>query len=72
MSITAALQSLKSERQQLESRLKRVKAAITTLGSLNGLSRKGGKRVLSAAGRARIVAAQRARWAKVKAKRKAA
>jgi hypothetical protein len=70
MSITAALNSLRAERQQLESRLKQVDAAITSLGSLNGHSRKGGKRTLSATGRARIVAAQRARWSKIKAKKK--
>jgi hypothetical protein len=70
MSITAALSSLKAERQQLESRLKQVNIAINSLGSLNGHSPKGGKRMMSAAGRARIAAAQRARWAKFKAKRK--
>jgi len=70
MSITAALNTLKAERKQLENRLKQVDAAINSLGSLNGYSRKGGKRVLSAAGRARIVAAQLARWAKIKAKKK--
>jgi hypothetical protein len=70
MSITAALNSLKVERPQLESRLKRVGAAIPTLGSLNGHSRKGGKRTMSAGGRARIAAAQRARWAKFEGKKK--
>jgi hypothetical protein len=71
MSITAALSSLKAERQQLEARLRQVNIAITSLGSLNGHSPRGGKRTMSAAGRARIAAAQRARWAKVrKAKKK--
>jgi hypothetical protein len=70
MLITAALNTLKAEREQLESRLKQVEAAITSLGSLNGHSPKVGKRKLSAAGRARIAAAQRARWAKFKAKKK--
>jgi hypothetical protein len=70
MLITAALNTLKTERQQLESRLKRVDAAMASLGSLNGHSRVGRKRKLSAGGRARIVAAQRARWAKFKAKKK--
>jgi hypothetical protein len=70
MSITAALNSLRAERQQLENRLKQVDAAIGSLGSLSGLSRTGGKRTMSAAGRARIAAAQRARWAKFKAKKR--
>ena len=70
MLITAALNTLKAEREQLESRLKRVEAAITSLGSLNGHSSKVGKRKLSATGRARIAAAQRARWATFKAKKK--
>jgi hypothetical protein len=36
-----------------------------------GSSKRGGKRQISAAGRARIAAAQRKRWAKVKAAKKA-
>jgi hypothetical protein len=70
MSIMSALNSLKAERQQLERRLKQVDAAIRTPGGLNGRSWKGGKPKLSAAGRARIAAAQRARWAKFKGKKK--
>ena len=70
MTIKAALNRLRAERKLLEGQLKRVDAAIFSLASLNGRSSKVGKRTLSAAGRARIAAAQRARWAKVKAKKK--
>lgn len=67
MTIKAALNQLKAERKHLEGQLKRVDAAIVGLASLNGHSAKG-KGKLSAAGRARIVAAQKKRWAKIKAK----
>ncbi len=70
MSIIEALRTLKEERQQLESRLKQVNAAISSLGSLSGHSGRGGRRKMSAAGRARIAAAQKKRWAKWKAKKK--
>jgi hypothetical protein len=44
--------------------------AIEALSGLAGISNNGGgKRRLSAAARARIAAAQRARWAKFKAKK---
>jgi hypothetical protein len=70
VTIKAALNILKAEQKQLEGQLKRVEAAIFSLGSLNGHATRGGKRKLSAAGRARIAAAQRKRWAKFKAKKK--
>ena len=70
MLIAAVLNSLKAEQQQLESRLKQVNAAIASLGILNGHSPKSRSRNISAAGRARIAAAQRKRWAAFKAKKK--
>jgi|HubBroStandDraft_6_1064221.scaffolds.fasta_scaffold13962_4 hypothetical protein len=70
MSIIATLKSLKVERQKLESRLKQINAAISTLGSLNGHTPKVGKNKMSASGRARIAAAQRARWARWKRAKK--
>jgi hypothetical protein len=70
MSITFALNSLRAEQKQLETRLKQVEAAISSLMGLNGDSPRGGKRTISAAGRARIAAAQRKRWAKVRAAQK--
>lgn len=53
---------LKAERSKIDK-------AIAALCSLDGRSGGGGKRILSAAARERIAAAQRARWAKVKAKK---
>jgi hypothetical protein len=54
---------LKAERAKLDK-------AIDALSGLAGKSNSsGGKRRLSAAARAKIAAAQRARWAKVKAKK---
>jgi hypothetical protein len=67
---------LQRERTRLEDELHRVTAALTAFGNvyLHGnpkasvTTRK--KRTLSAAGRKRIAAAQRARWAKVRASKK--
>ena len=70
MSIAAVLSSLKAEQQQLEGQLKQLNAAIASLGGLSKNSHKGRKGTMSAAGRARVAAAQRARWAKIKAKKK--
>ena len=59
----AVLAQLKVERAKLDK-------AIQALSGLAGKSSGGGgKRKLSAAARARIAAAQRARWAKFKAKK---
>lgn len=59
----AVLAQLKVERAKLDK-------AIAVLSGLNGKpSGGGGKRKLSAAARARIAAAQRARWAKFNAKK---
>ena len=64
-------QSLQKERSQLEDELHRVTAALTAFGKVylreGKSSRK--KRAISLAGRKRIAAAQRARWAKVRAKK---
>jgi hypothetical protein len=60
----AVLAQLKAERAKLDK-------AIEALGSITGKSGGSGhgKRKLSADARARIAAAQRARWAKFKAKK---
>ena len=59
----AVLEQLKAERAKLDK-------AIEALSGLTGKSGGGGgKRRLSAAARGRIAAAQRARWAKFKAKK---
>lgn len=58
---------LQKERERLEEQLHRVAAALTAFGNvyMRGSQPKVG-RTLSAAGRKRIAAAQRARWAKIK------
>jgi len=63
---------LQRERTSLEDQLHRVTAALTAFGKVY---MRGGKttrktRTISAAGRKRIAAAQRARWAKVRAAKK--
>ncbi len=74
--IQSVVKQLQEERARLENELHRVTAALTTFGKvfLQGSKRRsvviGRKRTLSAAGRRRIVAAQRARWAKVRAAKK--
>ena len=60
----AVLEQLKEERAKLD----RAIAALSGLGNNSSASRRG-KRTLSAAARKRIAAAQRARWAKFKAKK---
>ena len=58
------LAELKSERNRAQQELQHLDAAIRVIHRLNGGGRKP-TRNISAAGRARIAAAQRARWAKV-------
>jgi hypothetical protein len=70
---------LQSKRKELHHELNRIDAAITALSGLNSHSSKAGsttagskpRRVLSLGARRRIAAAQRARWAKVRAQKKA-
>jgi hypothetical protein len=68
---------LKLERARLAARVASIDAAIAALGGVGRGRRLGPlgraivrRRVLSAAGRARIAAAQRARWAQVRATKK--
>ena len=65
---------LQKERMRLENELHRVTAALTAFGKvyLEGSKPKTQRkrRTLSVAARKRIAAAQRARWAKVKASKK--
>jgi hypothetical protein len=70
--LSPVLASLKTEQQRLRSELAALDQAISTLAGLDGASRSGprrGRRRISAAARRRIAAAQKARWAKWKAKR---
>jgi hypothetical protein len=61
--LRAVIQQLKRERDKLD-------RAIAALNGVGGRRSGGGRRRLSAAARERIAAAQRARWAKFKAKKK--
>jgi len=70
-SMDSIIRELRSEQVRLQGQLHRVTAAIAALGKAGlGPSKSvpaGRTRVISAAGRKRIAAAQRARWAKVRA-----
>ena len=71
--MTKLLKQLKKERDQVQKQLWGFNAAISAFAGVYARTtptRK--KRTLSAAGRKRIAAAQRARWAKVKAGKKKA
>jgi hypothetical protein len=62
-----AVQMLKKEHNRLTKQIKAITAALSAFGTAYG-RKTGTEGGISAAGRARIAAAQRARWAKVKAK----
>lgn len=74
--IQTVVKHLQQERARLEDELHRVTAALTTFGKVymqggkRGTAGTGKKRTISVAGRKRIAAAQRARWAKVRAAKK--
>jgi hypothetical protein len=76
--IQSVVTQLQKERARLENELHGVTAALTTFGKvfLHGSKGRRGaaagpkKRTISAAGRKRIAAAQRARWARVRAAKK--
>jgi hypothetical protein len=73
--VSVIVKQLKKERDKVEKQLSGLNAALAAfVGTYygNGAKPTRRKRTISAAGRKRIAAAQRARWAKVKAKRKAA
>ena len=70
--IEQAVKSLEQKRKQLQNDLSRIEDALSALrgmrnGSLRSIGKRSGKRKLSAAGRAAIIAAQKKRWAKQKA-----
>jgi hypothetical protein len=61
--LTAVLNQLQQEQSRLTNQIEALSRAISTLG---GKRTTRSKRILSASARARIAAAQRARWAKAK------
>ena len=73
-SMSKVVKQLDKERTRLANELHKVTAALTAFGKvyLDGTKPTRKKRTMSAAGRKRIAAAQRARWAKIKAKQKKA
>jgi hypothetical protein len=74
--IQSVVKQLQHERTRLEDELHRVSVALTTFGQvyMRGAKAKSAttprKRKMSAAGRKRIAAAQKARWAKFRARKK--
>jgi hypothetical protein len=68
----SVVSQLQLERTRLADELRRVTAALTAFGKVyvNGPAVARKKRTISAAGRKRIAAAQRARWAKVRTGKK--
>jgi hypothetical protein len=61
--MSVVVRQLKKERERAQKQVQRIDEALAALGSVNGTSR-----TMSAAGRRRISLAQKARWAKHKAK----
>jgi hypothetical protein len=74
MKITDIETLLKQERNRLVAEMKRVEGALNALGNsssgINGTRKVAGKSRFSEATRARMAAAQRARWAKARAGKK--
>jgi hypothetical protein len=77
--VSTVINQLQSERSRLENELHRVSAALSAFGKvyMQGSKPRAASaaparttRTISAAGRKRIAAAQRARWAKVRAAKK--
>ena len=69
--VSKIVKQLKKERDRVEKQLSGLNAALSAFAGVyagNKPTRK--RRTLSAAARARIAAAQRKRWAKIRAKRK--
>ncbi|MFZ0863054.1 MAG: hypothetical protein WCA27_31115 [Candidatus Sulfotelmatobacter sp.] len=64
--LAGVVQQLKKERDQAAKTVERLDAALAALDGGSYGKRTGARRNISAAGRARIAAAQRARWARVR------
>jgi hypothetical protein len=68
--LSGIVKQLKKERDRVEQQLSGLNAALTAFASAYSGSKPSRRRKLSAKSRAKIAAAQRRRWAKVRAKRK--
>jgi hypothetical protein len=64
--LAGVVQQLRKERDQAARTLEQLDAALAALDGDSHGRRTGARRKISAAGRARIAAAQRVRWAKVR------
>ena len=64
------VKELKRELGFAKKRIKSLAGAIAALGGNGSTKKKRGRKPMSAASRAKIAAAQRARWAKVRAGKK--
>jgi hypothetical protein len=68
--LSAAIQQLRAERKQAQSRVESIDQAISVIESLNGSGTLGQAnkptRIISAASRRKMARAQRARWARAK------
>jgi hypothetical protein len=72
MAVSSIVRQLKAERDRVAKQLSGLNAALTAFANVYGGNTKPGrkKRKMSAKSRAKIAAAQRARWAKFRAKQK--
>ena len=68
MNLTRILNKMRVERSQLQKEVDRLDETLTVLESLSSGGRRHKPRRISAAARRRIAAAQKARWAKWRAK----
>ena len=70
--VSKIVKQMKKERDKVEKQLSGLNAALAAfVGTYYGAKPTRKKRTMSAAGRKKIAAAQRARWAKVRAKKAA-
>jgi len=68
--VSSIVKQLKKERDRVVKQLLGMDAALTAFAGVYSGSARNGKQQISAAGRKRIAAAQRARWAKVRGESK--
>jgi hypothetical protein len=66
----AIVSQLRAQREDFADQVGHIDATLIVLGKVDGTHARVAVRTISAAGRKRIAAAQRARWAKIRAKQK--
>ena len=70
VNLSKTVRDLETERNRLQAQLKKIDSAISVLSGLSSARGRLPRRKISAAGRKRIAAAQRARWARWKVARR--